>query len=411
MRSINISLATSATVLLSVLAGGAIAPSARATDANPSQQPPIVVEKTVNNGQASGSGTSGTLSPVGQDQQKSGYCGTGKRNAQPVNSPGTYTADGNDGSDSASNSGCNSFNQTSNQSMNPEQKQKMSNWMQSNTNASSEAVSNFASSIGVTLSNDSASWASANNSQALKVLTGGASADATGGKVNFAPSTTVVSKDDNRVFAPNLAQNSAVVIPGTDRYILRDDCDNIQADLTVSPVLKSRKGGFAIFGVAISADGSVQKFEDAQRGIQEQVITMLHASLMRSAERGSSYSFTRSSIQMSLESAKRSGLSIDISATMADLDAQFMSKPNAWKQARNEAIANRNSLCKPTTPPGREVPPPSTPPAFNPPPSLSQACFTGGLSGRGLVRTWNPAIAGPLSEWGDNTGFPTCKAG
>lgn len=165
------------------------------------------------------------------------------------------------------------------------------------------------------------------------------------------------------------------MIPGQDRYIIKDDCDKIQADLTVSPVLKARRASFALFGIGLSADLSNQKFENLQEGIQGQVMSMLHAAVMRSAERGSSYSFTRSAIAMSLESAKRSGLSVDVSATMADLDAQFTGKPQAWKEARNEAISNRNSLC--TNNPPSNTPPPSVVVK----PELTKLCLA--TSGRG----------------------------
>jgi hypothetical protein len=344
MRSLTLTLSVSATLLL---AGGAsLAPGARA-----------------NTGAPTPAGDTTTTIYEGTRPQGSGTCAGPASSSNVREGQQQLALDKQNNKDVASAADCSTKWQQLNSTISPDQRNALNASLKT---GDASAVTKVLTTLGV----DASSANQLANYGINLSKTGDSQSSAKTGEIGInagndlsSKTTTINNRDDNRVFAPNLSQVSGPVIPGQDRYILRNDCGEIETDLTVSPVLKSRKAGFAIFGIALSGDFSSQKFEDSQRGIQEQVITLLHASVMRSAERGSSYSFTRSAIMMSLESAKRSGLNVDVPATMADLDAQFMGKTDAWKQARNEAIANRNALCKPVTPPPvyREVPPPSAP--------------------------------------------------
>lgn len=154
---------------LSIGVGGNFLPTAVKTVLADSTTPVTVPTTVNNNGQASGSGTSGAFSPVGQDQQKSGFCGNNDRGSLPVNSPGEYNSPGNDGSKSAANSGCNTTTTTSDSKSDSAARAAAAQYLSSNPKASANDLSShlqsigFAPSIATSVANSSTSSNTANN--------------------------------------------------------------------------------------------------------------------------------------------------------------------------------------------------------------------------------------------------------
>ena len=129
--------------------------------------------------------------------------------------------------------------QSSTQNMSPEQRQKLSNWMQANPSATADATQKFASSIGITLANDTASWASANNSQALKVLNS-----------NGGSPVSIDQRDQSitRIEAPRIPAGSVLMPAPTSagqamtEIVLQDSCSGNTVRLLTKHGQKSSGG-------------------------------------------------------------------------------------------------------------------------------------------------------------------------
>lgn len=332
--------------LLSALVTG-VSP-ARANTGAPAPQP-----QTVNNGQASGSGTSGDYSPNGQDQQKSGICGNADGSTFDVNSPREGSSGSGKGERSQANGGCNS----------------LSNWAQANpeAKASLEAAirGGDQTQISKALSGSSSevqSFVLANPSQALSVLTGGAKADAKisdVGKVLFAPSSV-----DNRITkidAPTIPVGQQLLphLPvGQRSWVVQEaDCNGVVT--TTSLVDGNTAWNFGLGLPFASIGGGRSKPESIEIQAKERKLMRLKA-----------YSATFGSID-------RTGASQTTKSHIAKTAAIFGDEsPEKVAAASEIEFTDGRSACQ-SVPPKGNTPPPSVVVK----PELTKLCLA--TSGRG----------------------------
>ena len=388
ISSIASTLTLSATVLLF---GGAIsAPRVNATEQTPT-------------------GSSTTTTYEGQRPQGSGTCAGPASSAQ--NREGEYQTalDKQSNRDVASAADCSTKWQQLNSQINPEQKNSLNAALKT---GDSSAVTKVLTTLGV-----DASSANQLANYGINLSKTGDSKSSADGKVNFAPITvdkrTATTTIDSRVDATrpiDAVQVGKSDLISFDVPVLQCGADGTLrqvASTRMSVPAKSKAGSLSVgipfvfnIGGSLSVNGTISGEAESVSALGRK-LTMITQALAW-ANMDASNPTVLLGLDFNYRSVKNANDAND-PLVKAYLDAM--------KKASR--VCGNVPFYPPVVPPTGNTPPPSTPPTVvvTPPPSLSQACFTGGLSGRGFVRTWNPAIAGPLSEWGDNTGFPTCKAG